>query len=108
MIAKRLHLKNTTNPVLFTEGISDEYILDIAWKKLFDNAGRPFCIHGTFGRKFLYDLFARDDLKAYGHKRAFFALFDFDEAYDDWNGLWSKEKFEDAGLSVSPRPTVYC
>jgi len=84
-------LKNNKNPVIFTEGISDEYILEVAWQKLYGAATKPFCIHGTFGRRFLYDLFNGDELKTKGKSRSFFALFDFDEAYDDWNGLWLKK-----------------
>ena len=80
-------LKNTTQPVLFTEGVSDEVILETAWKKLNPEAPRPFCIHNAFDRRFLYNLFARDELKVNHRRRKMFALFDFDDAYDDWNGL---------------------
>lgn len=80
-------LKNTTQPVLFTEGVSDEVILETAWKKLFQEQPRPFCIHNAFDRRFLYNLFARDELRVNHRRRKMFALFDFDDAYDDWNGL---------------------
>lgn len=81
------YLRNTDQPVLFTEGITDEFILDIAWKKLFPEEKRRFCIHNAFDRIFLRNLFSRGDLKMNNPHRTFFALFDFDEAYDDWNGL---------------------
>src|SRR6185369_4765474 len=80
-------LKNSSQPVLFTEGISDEYILETAWKKLFPGETKPFCIHNAFDRIFLRNLFSRDELKTNFPGRTLFALFDFDEAYDDWNGL---------------------
>ena len=80
-------LKNSTQPVLFTEGISDEYILETSWKKLYPGAAKPFCIHNAFDRIFLRNLFSRDELKNNFPNRILCALFDFDEAYDDWNGL---------------------
>lgn len=80
-------LKNTHQPVLFTEGVSDEYILDIAWKKLYQDTPRPFCIQNAFDRKFLANTLSRDELRQAFPERVIFALFDFDEAYDDWNGL---------------------
>lgn len=87
------YLKNTTQPVLFTEGISDEYILEQAWKKLFRDELRPFCIQNAYCCKILYALFSRDDLKKDYPDRILFALFDFDAAYHDWNGL-KKERDE--------------
>lgn len=81
------YLKNSLQPVLFTEGISDEYILEVAWKRLFPGDSRPFCIHNAFDRIFLRNLFSRDEIKSNFPERIMFALFDFDEAYDDWNGL---------------------
>jgi predicted ATPase len=80
-------LKNTTQPVLFTEGVSDEVILETAWKKLHPETERPFCIHSAFDRRMLYGLFARDELRRNHRRRKMFALFDFDDAYDDWKGL---------------------
>ncbi|WP_409438763.1 AAA family ATPase [Psychromonas sp. GE-S-Ul-11] len=86
------YLKNSDQPVLFTEGISDEYILDIAWKKLYQDEPRPFCIHNAFDRQFLRNLMSREELRQNHPERKFFALFDFDEAFDDWNGISKKGK----------------
>ena len=36
---------------------------------------------------FLRNLFSRDELRQNYPTKKMFALFDFDEAYDDWNGL---------------------
>jgi len=33
-------LRDSNNPVLFTEGITDEYILDVAWEKLYPGESR--------------------------------------------------------------------
>jgi len=81
------YLKNSSQPVLFTEGISDEYILEFAWKSLFPGHSRPFCIHNAFDRNFLRNLFSRNEIRDNFPERIMFALFDFDDAYDDWNGL---------------------
>lgn len=84
-------LKNTTRAILFTEGITDEMILEIAWNKLYPGKPRPFEIQNAFDRSMLRNLFSRDDLKRNFPNRYMFALFDFDEAYDDWNTLNKKE-----------------
>mgnify|MGYP003590323051 FL=1 len=80
-------LKNTTGAVLFTEGITDEMILETAWNKLYPNEERKFDIQNAFDRIFLRNLFSRDELQKNFSNRNMFALFDFDEAFDDWNGL---------------------
>jgi ABC-type Mn2+/Zn2+ transport system ATPase subunit len=81
------YLKDSTKAVLFTEGITDEYILDIAWDKLYPGQSRPFCINNAFDRRFLKNLFKRKDLKDNYPERHFFGLFDFDDAYDDYHEL---------------------
>jgi len=86
------HILNTTSgAVLFTEGITDELIIEQAWKKLFPSIQRPFEVQNAFDRIFLRNLFSRDDIRKNFPKRTMFALFDFDEAYDDWNGLKKKQ-----------------
>ena len=80
-------LRNSSGAVLFCEGITDELILETAWSKLYPAVKRPFDIQTTFDRIFLRNLFSREDLKINFPNRKMFALFDFDEAYDDWNGL---------------------
>ncbi|MCW8895487.1 AAA family ATPase [Sulfurimonas sp.] len=84
-------LKNTTGAVLFTEGITDEMILETAWNKLYPSEERKFDIQQAFDRIFLRNLFSRDDIQKNFPNRNMFALFDFDEAFDDWNGLNPKE-----------------
>lgn len=85
-------LKNTSGPVLFTEGITDEMILETAWEKLYPCEKRPFEVQGAYDRIFLRNLFSRDELGENYPNRVMIALFDFDDAYDDWNGLKAKEK----------------
>ncbi|WP_395644609.1 AAA family ATPase [Terricaulis sp.] len=78
-------LKNTRGPIVFTEGISDEVILETAWKKLYPGREKPFEIQGTFGCNFLGALLREDSIYAANPGRLFFGVFDFDEAYNNWN-----------------------
>ncbi|BEO32842.1 AAA family ATPase [Serratia bockelmannii] len=80
-------LKTSSGNVLFTEGVTDEIILSTAWSKLNPNRPCPFGIQNAFDRNFLRVLFSRDDLKVNFPERKMFALFDFDDAYNDWKGL---------------------
>lgn len=80
-------LKNTNGPVLFTEGITDEMILETAWQKLYPTEKRPFEIQNAFSCGFQRNLVKDNALYQNHPGRVFFALFDFDEAYNDWNQL---------------------
>ncbi|EOC1326905.1 AAA family ATPase, partial [Cronobacter dublinensis] len=80
-------LKTSSGNVLFTEGVTDEIILTIAWDKLNPGRSCPFGIQNAFDRTFLRNLFSRDELKLNFPNRKMFALFDFDDAYNDWKGL---------------------
>lgn len=84
-------LKNSTKPVLFTEGITDEIILEKAWDKLYPTKKRNFEIQNAFSCGFLRNLINDKDKDLYSSNpgRVFFALFDFDSAYKDWNQLGS-------------------
>jgi len=83
----RYVIEHTEKPILFTEGITDEIIIETAWKKLYPGVEMPFDVQNAFGRTFLKTLFSRDELKMSYPTKTMFALFDFDEAYDDWNKL---------------------
>lgn len=88
-------LKTSSGNVLFTEGVTDEIILSIAWDKLNPDRGCPFGIQNAFDRNFLRVLFSRDELKFNFPGRKMFALFDFDDAYNDWKGLKGQELIVD-------------
>lgn len=80
-------LKNTTGAVLFTEGITDDMILETAWSKLYPTEERNFEIQNAFSCGFLRNLVKDNTLYQNHPGRTFFSLFDFDEAYSDWNQL---------------------
>jgi predicted ATP-binding protein involved in virulence len=82
-------LKNTTGPVLFTEGITDEMILETAWGKLYPGEDRPFEIQNAFSSGFMRNLVKDNNFYQNHVGRTFFSLFDFDEAYNDWKQLGS-------------------
>ncbi len=80
-------LKNTAQPVLFTEGISDVIILRTAWERTFPGQDCPFEIEQAFDCAFLRNLMKRQSLYDGNPGRKFFALFDFDGAYQDWTQI---------------------
>ncbi|MCG9075456.1 ATP-dependent nuclease [Laribacter hongkongensis] len=80
-------LKNTSGAVLFTEGITDEMILESAWSKLYPTEERNFEIQNAFSCGFLRNLIKDNTLYQNHPGRTFFSVFDFDEAYNDWNQL---------------------
>lgn len=78
-------LASNGGAVLFTEGISDALILRCAWDKLYPGSTRPFAIEQGYGASVLRNMFTNTHLYDEHPNRIFFALFDFDEAYKDWN-----------------------
>ncbi len=80
-------IKDSPNPVLFTEGITDEKILDTAWDKLYPGKDKKFIIHNAFSCGFLRTLLKAGQIFKNYPQKYFFALFDFDKAYNDWNQL---------------------
>lgn len=92
----RYELENSDKDVLFTEGITDKIILEIAWKKLYGSLEMPFYIQDSFSASFLGNLFTQGDQTPDGifiqfPNKKFIALFDFDNSgYNNWKN----RKFE--------------
>lgn len=80
-------LKNTTGTILFTEGITDEMILETAWNKLYPSEERKFDLQNAFSSGFLRNLMNEESIYKNNVGRVFFSLFDFDEAFNDWKQL---------------------
>lgn len=97
-------LTNTTGPVLFTEGISDVAILETAWNRLYGDAPCPFEIAQAFDCSFLRNLMRRQTLYDGHPGRKFFALFDFDGAFDDWKQLGNEIEADVARCLTRQRP----
>ena len=73
-------------PVLFTEGSTDPLILKEAWKKLYDEE-MPFIPFYAFSCTYLKQLLTDNRIHGEMDGLPIFALFDFDKAFDQWNGL---------------------
>ncbi|MBM3162398.1 MAG: ATP-binding protein [Chlorobi bacterium] len=73
-------------PVLFTEGSTDPVIIKEAWFKLFEDE-IPFIPFYAFSCTYIKQLLTDRRIHAEMRGLPVFALFDFDKAYDQWNGL---------------------
>jgi predicted ATPase len=74
-------------PVLFTEGSTDPIILKEAWYKLYDEE-IPFIPFYAFSCTYLSQLLTDDTrIVAEMDGLSLFGMFDFDKAYNQWNGI---------------------
>ena len=73
-------------PVLFTEGSTDPIILKEAWYKLYEEE-MPFIPFYAFSCTYINQLLPDNRIHGEMGGLPIFALFDFDKAYDQWNGL---------------------
>lgn len=92
----KLHLqleeiKNINKPLLYTEGPSDMIIIENAFKKLYSLETLPFHLINGFSCTQLKNTF--ENPKTFAKNSLFpqIALFDFDIAYAQWNGLWGNK-----------------
>lgn len=80
-------IRSSLRPILFVEGPSDVSILNTAYKKLYPNEEIAILVQDAFDRGFIKILLARNEIFATYPDKQIFALFDFDDAYDDWREL---------------------
>jgi predicted ATPase len=73
-------------PVLFTEGSTDPIILKEAWYKLYEH-DIPFIPFYAFSCTYINQLLTDNRIHGEMGGLPIFALFDFDKAFDQWNGL---------------------
>jgi len=73
-------------PVFFTEGSTDPIIIKEAWYKLYDEQ-IPFIPFYAFSCTYINQLITDQRIHGEMDGLPIFALFDFDKAYDQWNGL---------------------
>lgn len=73
-------------PVLFTEGSTDPIILKAAWYKLYEQE-MPFIPFYAFSCTYINQLLTDNRIHAEMDGLPVFALFDFDKAFNQWNGL---------------------
>lgn len=73
-------------PIFFTEGSTDPDILKTAWHKLYAEP-MPFIPIYAFNCVYLRPLLQDERILNELHRQPVFGLFDFDEAYNEWNYL---------------------
>jgi len=93
-------IRSSTRPILFVEGPSDVSILNTAFQKLYPNDDMPFLVQDAFDRGFIKILLARGDVFRIHPQKCIFALFDFDDAYDDWRELGGDHTVTDISLGL--------
>ncbi|MGS0544013.1 AAA family ATPase [Pseudomonas sp. Y5-11] len=77
-------------PVLFTEGSTDPLIIKEAWYKLF-NKDMPFIPFYAFSCTYINQLLTDARIHSEMNGLPVFAIFDFDKAFNSWNGLNGEE-----------------
>ena len=83
-ILNQINLDN--KPILFTEGSTDPIILKTAWCKLYQEP-IPFHIVFAFGCVYLRQLLQDERILNELNGKPAFGLFDFDEAFNEWNSI---------------------
>jgi predicted ATPase len=104
-------LSDATNNQLLvlTEGETDKIILETAWTKLRPNQPRPFEARSALGAKNINITLNDDQVIQKVNGRKVVGLFDFDEAYNHWNGLWKKSGSivsDEVGGLIRKHPTA--
>lgn len=78
--------RENTQPILIVEGRSDAVLIDGLWQSAM-NSSPPFKILIAKGRRALrYLLEDEEFINEVGEGQKVLGIFDFDEAFDDWNG----------------------
>lgn len=93
-------IRASDKPILFVEGPSDVSILNTALKKLYPEEDIFILVQDAFDRGFIRTLIARSDVYVKYPDKQFFALFDFDDAYDDWRELRGSDVEMDIHLGL--------
>ncbi len=94
-------IRSSLRPILFVEGPSDVSILNTAYKKLYPDEDISVLVQDAFDRGFIKILFARHEVFATYPDKQLFALFDFDDAYDDWRDLGGVHLVTDIGRGLT-------
>lgn len=80
-------LQSKKMPILFTEGSTDPTIINHAWVKLYQHEEMPFTPLYAFSCNFLAQLLVDKRIHGEMDGRPVFGLFDFDFAFNQWNGI---------------------
>ncbi len=88
-------LQNINIPILYVEGATDKIILECAYKKLFSCVSLPFNIINGRCANQLKSIFENENTFTKNEGISQIALFDFDDAYNQWNGIKHFQQIED-------------
>lgn len=80
-------------PMVLTEGKTDCNIIKKAWRVL-KKSEPPFKLIPVFGDEFLQRTLVSNDIKNLCKEKPIIGIFDFDEAYNYWNKLFSEKYVE--------------
>lgn len=86
-------LKSTSRAILFVEGITDVLILEKAYSVLYPNAN-DIDIVAAFDAKSVRRILSEKHISDSCPDKYFFGLFDFDNAWGEYNGLKTNNKEE--------------
>jgi ABC-type cobalamin/Fe3+-siderophores transport system ATPase subunit len=76
--------------LVLTEGDTDADIFKVAWEKLRPGQPRPFELRSALGAKNINITLNDQELFAKLSGRKIAGVFDFDDAFNHWKGVWSK------------------
>lgn len=93
-------IRSSLRPILFVEGPSDVSILNTAYRKLYPEEDISILVQDAFDRGFIRTLLARHEVFRTYPDKQFFALFDFDDAYNDWRKLGGEFQEDDISLGL--------
>lgn len=79
------------NLLVIVEGDTDTSILETAWAKLHPDETRFFEIRSAIGAKNISITLNDSQLFAKSTHQKIVGLLDFDDAYNQWNGIWKKQ-----------------
>lgn len=85
-------LADTTKPMLLLlEGRSDVELINAAWRKLRPSTAMPFEARDYLGARNITIALNDDTLFSRVGNRIVVGIYDFDDAFNQWNGIWKKQ-----------------
>jgi hypothetical protein len=90
-------------PILLVEGQSDEILIRAAWQKLRGNTDFPFAVAGKLDRTHLRMVLSDIGKTGVNTSLPILALWDFDDAYSDWETLIKGKKNKTQYVEIENR-----
>lgn len=89
--------------IVWVEGKTDVKIIEDSWKKLRPGQEIPFDIVPAFSALYVRALLSRGEIFDSYPDYRFVGIFDFDSAYDEWNGVFGRETNADERTGLCKR-----